>query len=141
MSLEPPSLNRDVREHDLYAMVSGKTSAWYGRSTTENTMRLLQQIGASAREQLKAAAAKQWRVSVAEIQTRDGVLTHVPSNRTLRFGAVAAAAAAVTLEREPAIKDPKDWTLVGKRYEGKLVDRQIVNGSAVYGIDVHVCPG
>ena len=70
VSVEPPSLNRDVREHDVYAMVAGKTSAWSGRSTREGTMRLLQQLGASARERLKSAAAKQWRVPVTEIETR-----------------------------------------------------------------------
>ena len=60
---------------------------------------------------------------------------------TLRFGEVAAAAATVTFEQEPATRDPKDWTFVGKRYEGKLVDRQIVNGSAMYAASTYACPG
>jgi isoquinoline 1-oxidoreductase beta subunit len=140
VSIEAPSLNRDVRENNLYALVNGTASAWAGRSTTEKTMRQLQQIGASARERLRTAAARQWNAPLVEVEAREGVLTHRASNRRLRFGEVAAAAAAVELEQEPAIKSPKQWTLVGKQYAGKLVDRQIVNGSAVYGIDVRV-PG
>src|SRR5688572_16829148 len=59
VSIEAPSLNRDVRENNLYALVNGTASAWAGRSTTEKTMRQLQQIGASARERLRTAAARQ----------------------------------------------------------------------------------
>jgi isoquinoline 1-oxidoreductase beta subunit len=138
--VETPSLNRDVREDDLYALVNGTVSAWSGRSTTEKTLRQLQQIGASARERLKVAAAKRWNVPVVEVEARDGVLSHVPSRRSLRFGEMAAAASAIDLEQEPAIKPPKQWTLVGKQDGGKLVDPQIVDGSARYGIDVRV-PG
>ena len=138
--VEPPSLNRDAREQNVYDIVSGTTNAWSGRSTTEKTLRLLQQIGASARERLKTATAERWRVPIAEVQARAGVLTHVASGRSLRYGEVAAAAAAIRLQHEPAIKPPGEWTLVGKRYAGKLVDPQIVDGSAIYGIDVRV-PG
>jgi isoquinoline 1-oxidoreductase subunit beta len=138
--IEAPSLNRDVREKDAYALVAGTTSAWSGRSTTEKTMGQLQQIGASARERLKAAAARQWRVPVAEVEARDSVLTHAGSKRSLRYGEVAAAAASISLPHEPRIRDPRDFTLAGKRNEGKLSDPQIVNGRATYGIDVRV-PG
>jgi len=138
--LEAPSLNRDARENFPYAMVEGETSPWSGRSTTDKTLRQLQQIGASARERLRMAAANQWRVPVSEVEARGSVLTHVSTRRTLRYGEVAASAASVSLAREPAIKDPKDFTLAGKRRDGKLVDRHIVNGSATYGIDVRV-PG
>lgn len=138
--LETPSLNRDVRENYPYAMVEGETSPWAGRSTTDRTMRQLQQIGASARERLRSAAAAKWRVPVNEVDARNSVLTHAATKRSLRYGEVAAAAASVSLAREPTIKDPKDFTLAGRRRDGKLVDRDIVNGGATYGIDVRV-PG
>jgi isoquinoline 1-oxidoreductase beta subunit len=138
--VEAPSLNRDVRENYPYAMVEGETSPWAGRSTTDKTLRQLQQIGASARERLRMAAARQWQVPVTEVEARESLLTHAQSKRSLRFGEVAAAAAAVSLAQEPAVKDPRDFVLAGKRRDGKLVDAQIVNGSATYGIDVRV-PG
>lgn len=138
--IEVPSLNRDARENHPYGLVEGDTLSWSGRSTMTNTMAQLQQVGASARERLRTAAARHWKVPVAEIDARDSVLTHRPTGRTLRYGEVAAAAAAVSLPKEPAIKDPKDFVLAGKRKDGKLVDRQIVNGTAVYGIDAAV-PG
>jgi isoquinoline 1-oxidoreductase beta subunit len=79
-------------------------------------------------------------VPLAEVEAHEGVLTHASGNRRLRFGEVAAAAAAIELDVEPALKTPKQFTLVGKQDAGKLVDRQIVSGSATYGIDVRV-PG
>ncbi|HKE95006.1 MAG TPA: molybdopterin cofactor-binding domain-containing protein, partial [Povalibacter sp.] len=96
---EPIELNRDARENNLYAAIDGKLSTFSGRSTTPDTLRTLRQVGASARERLKAAAAREWDVPVTEVEARDSVLTHVPTGRTLRYGEIAAAAASVKLDR------------------------------------------
>jgi isoquinoline 1-oxidoreductase beta subunit len=135
--IEAPSLNRDVREKDVFAIMNGTTNVWAGRSTTQGNLRQLQQIGASARERLRQAAATRWRVPVAEVAARDGRLAHAPTKRDAGFGEFAAEAAAVSLAAEPAIKDSSQWKLVGKR-QGKLIDRDIVSGQAVYGIDAPV---
>lgn len=100
---------------------------------------LYQQAGASARERLKAAAAQEWGVPVLEITTRDGILTHAVTGRTLRYGAVAAKAAAIRLDQEPAIKTPDRYTLIGRRV--RRFDIEVKSRvQAVYGIDVRV-PG
>ena len=111
-----------------------------GRSTTEARLQLGLQVGASARERLKAAAAQQWKVPVAEIETADSVLTHKPTGRTLTYGQVAAKAASVKLAAEPAPKPQSEWKVLGKKAPGKLNNPAIVNGTAVYGMDVRV-PG
>jgi len=49
-------------------------------------------------ERLKAAAAERWHVPVSEIEAQNSVLTHRPSGRRLRFGEVAASAAAIRLQ-------------------------------------------
>jgi isoquinoline 1-oxidoreductase beta subunit len=103
-------------------------------------MQLLLRAGASARERLKAAAAERWNVPVQEIDAKNSVLTHMPSGRTLRFGEVAARAATLRLKTEPATKSPSEWTLLGKGNPSKLNNPSIVNGSAIYGIDVRL-PG
>ena len=100
---------------------------------------LYQQAGASARERLKAAAAQEWGVPVEEIATANSVLTHTPTGRTLRYGEVAAKAAAIKLDQEPAIKTPDRYTLIGtrvQRFDVELKSR----AQAVYGIDVRL-PG
>jgi isoquinoline 1-oxidoreductase beta subunit len=70
----------------------------------------------------------------------NSVLTHKPTGRTLRYGEVATEAAAVRLAAEPALKPQSQWTFLGKASPPKLTAPKIVNGSAVYGIDVQV-PG
>jgi isoquinoline 1-oxidoreductase beta subunit len=98
-----------------------------------------QQAGASARERLKAAAAQIWGVPAGEVDARNSVLTHRPTGRTLRFGEVGPKAAAVTLEREPAIKKPEQYTLIGQRVPRFDIELK-ARAQAVYGIDVKL-PG
>src|SRR5689334_5696117 len=72
--------------------------------------------GAAARMMLLQAAADQWHVPVGELTVSKGVITHAPSNRTIRYGEVAAAAAKVSPPdtKSIALKDPKDWKIAGK---------------------------
>jgi len=132
--------SRDYRENGVYAMGDSPTGYFSGRSTSAERMKLLLQVGASARERLKAAAADQWRVPVTEIDARDSVLTHRPTGHTLSYGDVAAKAASVRLAAEPAPKPQSEWVLLGKASPAKLNLPGVVNGSAVYGMDVRV-PG
>src|SRR5262249_26464222 len=88
---------------------------------------------------LKTAAAQTWNVPVSEIEAKNSVLTHKPTGRTLRFGEVAAKAAGIKLEHEPAIKTPDKYTLIGNRVQRFDVELKS-RAQAVYGIDVRV-PG
>ena len=138
--VEGISLNREAREGKFDAAVTDLVSTFAGRSTNTPTMRRMQQLGASARERLKVAAAKRWSVRPAEVKAQQGVLTHAASGRRLRYGEVAADAATVTLSSEPQIKKPNEWTLLGKQEVSKFSDAVIVNGASEYGIDAKL-PG
>src|SRR6516164_10718674 len=72
--------------------------------------------GAAARMMLLQAAADEWKVPLTELTVSNGVITHASSNRSLRYGEVAAAAAKVTPPDAKSItlKDPKDWKIAGK---------------------------
>ena len=48
--------------------------------------------GATARMMLVQAAANEWKVPVAECAAANGIITHTPSQRTISYGKVAAAA-------------------------------------------------
>ena len=102
--------NRHVRQNNVYDHLHTEAS-----SSVRLGRVLYQQAGASARERLKAAAAQQWGVPVAEVTTKDGVLTHHPTGRTLRYGEVAAKAATIKLDNEPAIKTPDQYTACPSR--------------------------
>jgi isoquinoline 1-oxidoreductase beta subunit len=134
------SARRDFRENKVYSSVSGIGATFAGRATLPDRMQLLLQVGASARERLKAAAAERWSVPVSEIEAKHSVLTHTPTGRTLRYGEAAAKAANIRLRSEPALKPPSQWSLLGKESLLRLNNPAIVNGSAVYGIDVRL-PG
>ncbi|MDP3513208.1 MAG: molybdopterin-dependent oxidoreductase, partial [Sulfuritalea sp.] len=64
-----------------------------GSTAMANSWDQLRQAGASARAMLVSAAAKRWKVAASEIIVRDGIVSHPPSKRSLRFGELAADAA------------------------------------------------
>jgi isoquinoline 1-oxidoreductase subunit beta len=97
----------------------------------------LRGAGAAARTMLIAAAAAQWQVDAASCAAADGKVTHAASGRTLSYGALAEAAAKLPVPDKPKLKDPKDFTLIGKplkRYD--TPDKS--DGKTLYGIDAMV---
>ncbi len=136
---EYASTNRDYRDHGVYSQVAGRQLSYFsGRSTNADRLKVYLQVAASARERLKAAAAANWKIPVAEIEAENGILTHRPTGRTLPYGAVAARAATMVLEPEPTPKPPEAWTLLGKVAVKKITAPAIVTGKLVYGIDVRL---
>ena len=91
--------------------------------------------GASARERLKAAAAKAWGVDRADVVARQGKLT--AGDHIADYATFATAAAEITLAVEPAIKTPEQWWLFGKPTPRLDVPVK-VNGSAQYCIDTRL---
>ena len=99
----------------------------------------LRRAGATARAMLIAAAAASWNVDAASCRARNGVVTHTPTGRTLSYGALAAQAATVPVPDKVALKNPKDFTLIGTPAKRPDTPSK-VNGTAQYGIDVRL-PG
>jgi len=99
----------------------------------------LRRAGATARAMLIAAAAASWNVDAASCRARKGVVTHTPTGRTLSYGALAAKAATVPVPDKVALKNPKDFTLIGTPAKRPDTPSK-VNGTAQYGIDVRL-PG
>lgn len=137
---EYASTHRDAVENGVYSRGVSEMTFFSGRSTTSEWMKLMLQVGASARERLKLAAAQQWNVPVAEVEAANSLLTHRGSGRTLSYGAVVGKAATVKLAAEPSLKPQSQWTLLGKNSPGKLHLPSLVNGSATFGMDVRL-PG
>jgi len=138
LNIEYASPTRDFLTYGGYSPIHPAAAFFGGRSTMGQRTKAMQQVGASARERLKAAAALRWNVPVTEIAAAKSVLTHTPTGRTLTFGDVAADAGKIKLPAEPAIRTPDQWKLLGKANPAKLTIPQIVNGSGIYGIDVRV---
>lgn len=136
VKVEFASFSREYQQPGSYSV--GLQPFFGGHSTDHDRMPYTLQLGASARERLKMAAATQWGVPVTEVMARNSVLTHEPTGRTLRFGEVAAAAASVQLVAEPGLKPHSEWRLLGKTRPPKKQLPDVVKGSAVYGMDVNL---
>jgi isoquinoline 1-oxidoreductase subunit beta len=95
--------------------------------------------GATARVMLVQAAAEAWGVPASECSAANSVITHRPSGRTTTYGKVAEAAAKVTPPAKVALKDPKDWKLIGKPVK-RLDTMDKLTGKQVYGADLKL-PG
>ena len=95
--------------------------------------------GATARAMLVAAAAAEWGVKPEEIRVENGTLSHA-SGKTAGFGAFAAKAASQAVPQTVALKEPKDWTLIGNPRLKRFDSARKTNGTEQYTIDVKL-PG
>ena len=84
---------------------------------------------------LVTAAASTWGVPESTCSTEKGEVVHTASGRRLRYGALVDQAAALPVPATVALKDPKDFRLLGQSVP-RLDIPEKVNGSAGYGLDV-----
>ena len=95
--------------------------------------------GAAARMMLLQAAAKEWKVPVAELKVAQGVVTHAATGRRASYGQLASAAAKLT-PPDPAsivLKNPRTWTVAGQPKK-RLDTADKLDGSKRYAIDMRV---
>ena len=132
--IEYASPNRNLRENKVYGPMFS-----HGSMSVRTSQKKVQQVGASARERLIAAAAARWNVPASECSAAQSVVIHKPSGQSLRFGELAADAAKITLATEPAIKTPAQFTFIPKPLPRVDVVHK-TDGSGKFGIDAQV-PG
>jgi isoquinoline 1-oxidoreductase subunit beta len=132
--IEYASPNRNLRENKVYGGMFSN-----GSRSVRASQKMVQQVGASGRERLIAAAAARWNVPALECTAASSVVTHNRSGQTLRYGELAADAAKIKLAQEPAIKTPDQFTFIGKPMPRVDVVHKI-DGSAKFGMDAQI-PG
>jgi isoquinoline 1-oxidoreductase beta subunit len=88
---------------------------------------------------LLGAAANKWHVPVAELTVEKGIVYHAGSKRQATFGSLVATAATLPVPEKVALKDPKDFKLIGHPVPRVDVPAK-VDGSAQFTLDV-VLPG
>ena len=119
----------------------------YGRTYTQasegvrSSQGLLRTCGAQIRTMFVQAARERLGVTESELVAKNSVVTHIPTGSRLTYGELASAAANLAIP-DPAsvkLKEPKDWTYIGKSVPRVDVPAK-VDGTAVYGIDVKL-PG
>ena len=94
--------------------------------------------GAQVRTMLVSAAASKWNVDASTLRVENGMVLGA-NGKKATFGSLAEAASKLPVPKDIALKDPKDFKIVGKATK-RLDTPMKVNGTATYGIDVKL-PG
>lgn len=93
----------------------------------------LRMAGATAKQMLINAAAKQWQVDPSTCKAAKGLITNTNGDE-LSYGAVAATAAEMEAPAEVTLKDPKDFTLIGTDIRNVDIE-PIITGQPLFGLD------
>jgi len=110
-----------------------------GSTTTNSEYDRFRKMGAMARIMLITAAAQSWDVDPQTCHAAKGYVIHTPSGRRASYGSLADAASRIAPPKDIPLKDPKDFTLVGKPVR-RLDTPSKTNGTAQFGLDVYI-PG
>ncbi len=131
----------DVAWEDVVVEQAGLDTDKYTRQLAGGSQSIrqgwqgLRMAGATARRMLLEATAKKWEVAVDELTTDAGIIYHKASGKKIGYGEIAAAANGMTVPEEIALKDPKDFKIIGT--DRKNVDGQkIVTGQSLFGMDI-----
>lgn len=118
----------DAYRHTLFGiqMTGGSTSTW-------SEFDRYRQVGAMARDMLVRAAAAEWKVAPARCATDKGFVIH--GDKRLSYGALAARASRLSPPKTVALKDARQWKILGKPTK-RLDSVAKVTGAAQFGIDV-----
>ena len=106
-----------------------------GSTTTAAEWDHYRKLGAAARVVLVAAAAQQWKVDASTCRVEKGVVIHPPTSKKATYGSLAAVAATLPVPVDVPLKDPKNFTLIGKPTR-RLDTPSKTNGTAQFGLDV-----
>ena len=106
-----------------------------GSTTTAGEWEHYRKIGAAARLVLVEAAAQQWKVDASTCRVEKGVVIHGPTSKKATYGSLAAAAATLPVPTTIPLKDPKNFTLIGKPTR-RLDTPPKTNGTAQFGLDI-----
>ena len=120
----------------------------YGNQDTDGSrsmrhhLQTFRQMGASVRQMLAAAAAKEWDVPVGEVKVGVHEVMHDGSGRKLGFGDLAKTAMAqpVPAFEDLAFKKESEFRYIGKGNVQIYDLHDITTGKAIYGADV-MLPG
>lgn len=105
-----------------------------GSTAMANSYEQMRKAGAAARAMLVAAAAQEWKVPADSITVSKGVV-HGRNGRKASFGQLAHRAAQQAVPQDVALKDPKDFILIGKQKLHRKDHADKTNGTALFTQD------
>lgn len=109
-----------------------------GSMGTRGNWTFMREVGASARAQFIAAAAQIWGINKSQCRTVAGHVLGIKSEQRASYADLIKVAAKLkTPEEKPALKDPKNFKILGKP-QNAVSAEDIVTGKAKFGIDTFI---
>jgi isoquinoline 1-oxidoreductase beta subunit len=105
-----------------------------GSRSIQSNFELMRKIGASAREMLITAAAARWMVKTEDCFSENANVVHRTDGKRLPYAELVEEASKLPIPKNPRLKDPKNFSIIGKPIPRKDIAVKI-NGEAKYGID------
>jgi len=109
-----------------------------GSGSVKRSYMQYRELGARARAMLLAAAAQQWGGEPDSLRTEAGKVLR-SDGKSISYGELAEAAMKMPVPTKVALKDPKNFTLIGKATT-RLDAKAKSSGVQAFGIDVRL-PG
>src|SRR5665647_2215807 len=110
-----------------------------GSRSIQSNYDLMRRVGASAKEMLITAAAGKWNIPVEKCYAENAMVINRNTGAKISYGDLVADARKLKAPENPILKDPKDFTIIGKSFPRRDIPSK-VNGEAKFGIDIEV-PG
>lgn len=121
--VEQAPLNNDIFTRQVAGGSQSIRKGWVGLRTA----------GATAKEMLMQAAAKELDVEISTLTVSKGMISHT-DGRKMSFGELASKAATLEVPTDVKLKDVSEFTIIGTNREN--VDlHDIVTGKPLFGID------
>jgi isoquinoline 1-oxidoreductase beta subunit len=106
-----------------------------GSTAMANSWEQLRKAGATAREMLREAGARHWKVKRSSVKAEAGHVVNTASGERLSYGQLAEAAALLEVPARVTLKTAKDFKVIGKGFK-RTDTRAKSDGSAKFGIDL-----
>src|SRR3989449_3080734 len=103
-----------------------------GSNSVRGMWKILRGAGATARAMLVSAAAQTWNVPENSLTTEKGEVVHKASGRRVKYGALVDKAATLPVPKSVALKDPKDFKILGQSLPRLDIPAK-VDGKAEFG--------
>lgn len=100
----------------------------------------LRKAGAAAREMLISAAAAEWGISPDNCRAQKSRVINTITNQSIAYKDLITKASALPVPKDPALKNYKDFSLIGKSGIKKSNLKEIITGKLKYGLDLKL-PG
>ena len=109
-----------------------------GSGSIAHSFQQYRELGAKARAMLVSTAADRWHVTPDQCRAANSVV-YGPGNQSARYAELASDAARRTVPDKVRLKNPSEFTLIGKRVR-RLDGRAKCDGSQKFGLDLDL-PG